>query len=100
MVRQDIDHFEPVLFAAARRDLVPEHGLLALIVHEVGIHEFRFAVGRLDGELPGSSLRFATLAQRRDSLWAMFSGIERRVANEETIPNRGRPCRAKGTAMG
>src|SRR5262249_43691475 len=51
-------------------------------------------------ELPGSSLRFATLAQRRDSLWAMFSSIERRVANEETIPDRRRPCRATGTAMG
>jgi ribose transport system substrate-binding protein len=51
-------------------------------------------------ELPGSSLRFATLAQRRGGLWAMFSSIERRVANEETISNSGRTCRATGAEVG
>ena len=51
-------------------------------------------------ELPVSSLRFATLAQRRDSLWAMFSSIERRVANEKTIPDCRGPCRTTSTAVG
>jgi SRSO17 transposase len=51
-------------------------------------------------ELPGSSLRFATLAQRRVSLWAMFPSIERRVANEETIPDCSRSCPPASAAMG
>jgi len=51
-------------------------------------------------ELPGSPLRFATLAQRRDSLWAMFLSIERRVANEETISDCGWPCCATSAAVG
>ena len=64
--------------------------------------EFGFVDMSDDGEaeLPGSSLRFATLAQRRDSLWAMFPSIKRRVANEETISDCGRPRRATGAAVG
>ena len=52
------------------------------------------------GELPGSSLRFATLAQRHGSLWAMFPSIERRVANEETIPDCSGPRSPKSAAVG
>jgi hypothetical protein len=51
-------------------------------------------------ELSRSSLRFATLAQRHDSLWAMFPGIERRVANEETIPDCRGPRSPKSAAVG
>jgi len=51
-------------------------------------------------ELPGSSLRFATLAQRHDSLWAMFPSIERRVANEETIPDCSGPRPPADAAVG
>src|SRR5712691_3507221 len=51
-------------------------------------------------ELSGSSLRFATLAQRHGSLWAMFPSIERRVANEETLPECSGPRRPKSAAVG
>jgi hypothetical protein len=57
-------------------------------------------IGAILGELPVSSLRFATLAQRHASLWAMFLSIERRVADEETIPDCGGSCSATGAAVG
>ena len=49
MMRQDVDHLQPVLLAAARGNLVAQHDLLAGIVHEAGEHEFGLRVGLPDG---------------------------------------------------
>ena len=45
VMRQDVDHLKAILLAAARRDLVAEHGLLAEIVHEGREHELRIWSG-------------------------------------------------------
>ena len=44
-MRQNVDHLEAVLLAAARGDFVAQHGLLAEIVHERREHEFRVGSG-------------------------------------------------------
>src|SRR5215471_16177509 len=82
-----------------RRPLLVELHPGYLTLREKG-KRFTLAVDYQAMELPVSSLRFATLAQRRDSLWAMFSSIERRVANEKTIPDCRGPCRTTSTAVG
>jgi hypothetical protein len=89
--------------AEAIRSHTDEQDLFRTLVSELReVVEFD-VLCQLDGtakELPGSSLRFATLAQRHGSLWAMFPSIERRVANEETIPDCSGPRSPKSAAVG
>src|ERR1700751_4888518 len=73
-MRQDVDHLQPILFGAARRNLVAEHCLFAEIVHEGRKDKFR-RVGIANGpagEAPryrdDIGLRIATVYAKRVQL--------------------------------